>query len=137
MKKLEILTLKIKLMVLWMFIEVVMLSFMMVSLMEPGVIDELMSGVIEGMKIGPGLLLIFAIFMLIPPVMAFLSLTLKGSTNRWVNIIMGIFFTGFDLIDVMGHMTHPSAHIFLMGASLIVAPTLIAWYAWKWPKQEA
>ncbi|MFQ5758281.1 MAG: DUF6326 family protein [Candidatus Bathyarchaeia archaeon] len=41
------------------------------------------------MQLTPELLLRYAILLLIPLVMAVLSLTLKDSTNRWANIILG------------------------------------------------
>jgi hypothetical protein len=67
--------------------------------------------------------------------MAFLSLTLKDSTNRWANIIMGIVWIGLSLADLPGYLAKPSAYAILMWLSGRVATVLIVWYAWKWPKQ--
>jgi hypothetical protein len=69
--------------------------------------------------------------------MAFLSLTLKGSAIRWANIIVGLFYTGLQLFALVGNLAQPSAWALLMEAAKVVAPALIVWYAWKWPKQEA
>jgi len=78
---------------------------------------------------------IFAVTIsaLIPPIMAFLSLALKNSINRWLNIILSIFlilavilFTGFELI--------PTAYlpsVIMIAIVQIVALVLIVWYAWK------
>jgi hypothetical protein len=41
-----------------------------------------------------------AILFLIAPLMAFLSLTLKDSINRWANIIVGIVITAFGLLTI-------------------------------------
>jgi len=112
------------------------LAYMILMLMEPGVIEQIMAGEIEGMQIGPEILLLFAIILLVPLVMAFLSLTLKNSTNRWANIILGIVFAGLELFELVELLAYPSAHLILMTLSKVVAPALIVWYAWK-SKQKA
>ena len=78
--------------------------------------------------------MISAITMIIPAVMVFLSLTLKYKANRWANIIIGIFYTAYNL---MGLPTYSSAYDRFLIFVSIVFTALIVWYAWKWPKQEA
>jgi len=122
--------------VLWLFYAVAFLVVMTLGAFEPGVIEQIMAGEIEGMKIGPELLLLLAILLLVPLVMAFLSLTLKDSINRWTNIILGIVFTVFQLAELIETLAQPYAHAILMEISKVVAPALIVWYAWK-SKQKA
>jgi len=122
---------KIKISVLWLFTIVSALASGILGILEPGVIDQIMTGEVEGMKITPEFLLVFAILMLIPLVMAFLSLTLKDSTNRWANIIVGIVWAGLSLTDLPKYLAEPSAYAILMWLSGVVAPALIVWYAWK------
>jgi hypothetical protein len=72
---------------------------------------------------------ITAITMTIPVVMIILSLTLNYPVNRWANIIIGIFYTGYNLV---GLPRYPSAYDkFLLFVS-IVFTALIVWFAWKW-----
>ncbi|MBW1856052.1 MAG: hypothetical protein JRJ00_15465 [Deltaproteobacteria bacterium] len=78
--------------------------------------------------------LVSAITMIVPGAMVFLSLALKGKANRWTNIIMGIFYTVYNL---SGLSTYPSAYDRFLIFVSVVFTALIAWYAWKWPKQEA
>jgi len=104
--------------------------------MEPGVIGDIMIGEMEGEKIGPELLLLFAIILLVPLVMAFLSLTLKNRTNRWANIIVGMVFVVLQLVSLGDAVARSSAWMILMDFSKLVAPALIVWYAWK-SKQKA
>jgi hypothetical protein len=123
---------KIKISVLWLFYTVAFLAVLQLGSLEPGVLQEFLStGEIEGMKITPELLLFFAILMLVPLAMAFLSLTLKDSTNRWANIIVGIVYTGFQLFALIETMAKPSAYAVLMELTKVVVPALIVWYAWK------
>ncbi len=52
---------KIKISVLWLFAAVAFLAHQILVLMEPGIIAQLMEGEAEGQKIGPELILFFAI----------------------------------------------------------------------------
>ena len=95
---------------------------------------------------GAGKLLFEALFSLIPLWLAFLAMTLKGSCNRWVNLVLGIVFTVMNIFHFFScgvplgegsPMAEPTAHHILLVGSTVVFTALIAWYAWKWPKQEA
>jgi len=120
---------KIKVSVLWLFSAVAFLAHQILALMEPGVIEQIMAGEVEGMKIGPELILLFAFLFLVPLVMAFLSLTLKDSINRRANIIVGAVFAAL-FIGVIASVAKLSGEI-LMTFSTVVALSLIVWYAWK------
>lgn len=122
---------KIKISVLWLFAAVAFLAHQMLVLMEPGIIAQLMAGEAEGQKIGPGLILFFAILMLVPLVMAFLSLTLKDSMNRWVNIIVGAVFAALWFVGVVDAALSAYWGEALITLSAVVASALIVWYAWK------
>ena len=120
---------KIKIAVLWSLIEFCMITFTMVLQSIP------METVAETT---PEEILAIAISSLIPPIMAFLSLTLKDKANRWLNIIVGIVLivlipigSGFELI--------PTAYLpstIVIAIVQIMALVLIVWYAWK-SKQKA
>jgi len=73
---------------------------------------------------------------LVPLIMAFLSLTLKNSTNRWANIIVGIIFAVIPLVALGVAVAKSSAWAILNTLSGVVAAALIVWYAWK-SKQKA
>ena len=120
---------KIKISVLWLFSAVAFLAHQILALMEPGVIVQIMEGEVEGMKIGTELILLFAVLFLVPLIMAFLSLTLKDSINRWANIIVGAVFAAL-FIGVIASVAKLSGEI-LMTFSTVVALSLIVWYAWK------
>ena len=88
-----------------------------------------------------------AIYWLIPIWMAFVTIIVKGSFNRWANFVLGIigtllgiyhfFMCGVPLSFIPpGPVVGPTAHHILLLASATMATALITWYAWKWPKQE-
>jgi len=86
------------------------------------------------MQIGQGLYLGLAVLLVIPAIMVFLSLTLPHRANRWANIILAIFFFGFNLI---GLPTYPSAYDRFLIVVGLLFNVLTVWYAWKWRNQEA
>jgi len=134
----ENLALKVKLAVLWLFVAVSMTAASVIFFMVPGVIDDIRGGEIVGMQIGHELLLAMAIaYFWVPLVMSVLSLTLKDKVNRWANIILGIFYIGFILIELISNiMTVAYPYVILMDTSAAVAAALIAWFAWKWSKHR-
>jgi len=125
---------KLRVSVLWLFYTAAFLAVMMLGTMEPGVLNQFLNtGEIGGLKIGQELLLIFAVLMLVPLVMAFLSLTLKDSSNRWANVIVGIVYTGFQLFALVGTLTASPVYAYavLIETAKVVVPALIVWYSWK------
>ena len=122
---------KIKVSVLWLFASIAFLAHQIILLMEPGIIAQLMAGIAEGQKISSGTILFSSILMLIPMIMAFLSLTLKGSLNRWLNIIVGTVFAVLWFISVTEAAKSAYWGGALMTLSAAVASALIVWYAWK------
>ena len=72
---------KIKIAVLWLVFEFAMIAVSTLEQYMPGYREEIIP------QTTPEMMLILAITMMIPPIMAFLSLTLKDSINRWANII--------------------------------------------------
>ena len=134
--KLENLEVKLKISILWIVSSLIGLSSGILSFMEPGMIEDLMDGEVAGMTITSEFLLLFAILILIAVIMPFLTLTLKGQTNRWTNIILGIVFTAFSILDLKDYITKQSGYGILLTLAGMAVTGLIAWYAWKWPKQE-
>ena len=131
--------LKIKLVVMWIFLAVSTSVGMVLMFMMPGVIEEIMVGELDGVPISEGYLLVLALFWLIPFTMAFLSLTLKDSVNRWANIIVGIAWAGLHILALIVKplLIQGQLALAFMEFSRAVVAALIVWHAWKWPKQEA
>jgi len=128
---------KIKIATLWLFNEVAGLGAVILMFMEQDVLVELVEeGTIQGIQMSPEYLLLGAVVLLVPLVMAFLTLTLKDSTNRWANIIVGIVWLGLGIADLPAYVAEPSAYAILMMLAGWVALALIVWYAWK-SKQKA
>ena len=137
----EILKWKIRFSLLWVFLAVATSANMILSLAGPGVIEELISGKLEGAQITNGTLLMLGLLWLIPLIMAILCFTLKDSVNRWLNfvlaIILGIFYIT-DMVESIGQIAQglPYAGPLLLTISGIVVAAFIARFSWSWPKQQ-
>ena len=125
---------KIKIAVLWSVLEFCMITL---STVENYLlyIEEMIADTT------PELMMVLVIAFLIPPLMAFLSLTLKDSINRWLNIIVVIVFIIILPIGSANFFTEPIITDYLPSIIIIlivqiVALALVVWYAWK-SKQKA
>ena len=127
---------RIKISVLWLFASIAFLAHQILVLMEPGIIAQLMAGEAEGQKISPELIMLFAILLLVPMVMAFLSMTLKDSLNRLVNIIVGAVFAVLWFVGVVDAAQSAYWGGALMTLSAALVSVLIVLYALK-SKQKA
>ena len=87
------------------------------------------AGEIGGMKMTQNLWLGVAVLMVIPVVMVFLSLTLTFPVNRWANIIVAIFFFGFNVIGLPNYPSAYDRFLIIVGLAFNV---LTVWYAWQW-----
>ena len=112
----------------------VMLSSLMGDVLrfyEPGIIEQIIAGEVDGMQMTRKGLLLSSIFMAIPIVMVFLSLTLQYPVNRWANIIFSIFVFCFTLIWLLVLKIKSTYKIFL-GSVGLVFNALIIWHAYMW-----
>ena len=117
---------KIKVAVLWSLLEFCIITVSILGQDMPGFMPET-----------PEMRLVIAISLLIPPIMAFLSLILKDSVNRWVNIVLSIFFIvtayPFGLAEATPDYFNSILAVFIVEVAALL---LIIWYAWK-SKQKA
>ena len=130
----EVLRWKTRIALLWVFMVLAMAAHNALFLWQPNGLEILAE---ESASIGAGMLVFMSLFWLIPLWMSFVSMTVKGPANRWVNFVLGIIFTILNIVHLVEHLASPAfAQILILGSAIVVT-ALIAWYAWKWPKQEA
>ena len=126
---------KTKSAVLWILMAVFMSAHGVLALIEPGIINQVETGEWYLGWDPAQLLFGMSLFWIIPLWMAFLSVTLKGTANRWLNIIVGVVFT---IINIW-HITQPCCimiHQQLVVLSTIIAAALVIYHAWMMPKKK-
>ena len=132
----ENLALRMKLSMLWLFAVINLLGNALLMLMESEVIEGIMIGVVGGMEISPAYLFMGAIMVWTPVAMAFLTWILEDQTSRRLNIVLGIVFAVLMCVELVEHAMKPTGYGLLLGVSTVIAPALVAWYSYKWPKKE-
>ena len=85
-------------------------------------------------QMSQGKLVGFSIIVEIPVVMTVLSRILKPSANRWANIIAGSLLTAVVLLTTI---SNPTFGYLFFGTIEIACTSLIAWYAWRSPREAA
>ncbi len=133
----SILALKIRISMLWVFMDFALLLLLTLNGFDPsGGIKEMIARFPS--QLVPEVLLGGAIVLLIPFVVAFLFPTMKDSSNRRANIILGSIFAVFQFSGVAYALTRLAiqvAYLLFLQTAAFVAPALIAWYAYRWPKE--
>ena len=127
---------KILLSLLWIFFSFTFVYADVRSSLEPGVLEETMTGYVAGgtVQITQGFLLGTAIIWEIPFVMIVLSWVLKYRANRWANIIAGTIMVVLQIGSLF--LGSPSLQYIFYSIMNIACLLLIVWNAWKWSKPE-
>ncbi len=125
---------KIRLAVLWLIGTVGGLSSLVFEFYEPGVIDDIRSGVKNGFTIGPEYLLALVVLFTVSLIMAFVSVSSRDKINRGLNIVVGTAYVAFSVVLLLQSLENQSvlAVGYLAGT---VFSALVVWYAYKWPKK--
>jgi len=117
---------KVKLSTLWIFVMFNMVFADIVGFMNPGALEEIITGAV-GFEITQELLLVFSILLEIPIAMILLSRVLKYRANRRANIAAGVI----TILFVIGAGSAYLSYIFFATIE-VVCMLLIVWYAWNW-----
>ena len=121
---------KMKLSALWIALMLLYIYADIFHLFMPGQIEKMMEGFMGPFPVTQGSLLSASILMVIPPIMVFLSLSLKSTVNRWANIVFGVLYT---LVNVSNSIGETWVHYIVFVILEISLTLLIIRYAWKWP----
>lgn len=132
----RILTLKIRILVLWIFTGASITAEVALYLYENGWIAKIISG---DAGIAPANLVIWTSRWLIPFVLAFLTVLLRDKSSRITNLVFGAIFLVFNIFQfAMRAATEQDlpAFLIIIILSSTVAAALILWSAIRWPRLE-
>jgi hypothetical protein len=125
---------KIKLSALWTSVTLCYLYGDYFELYTPKKIEDLISG--DNLLNSPTNLFAASVLLAIPAVMVCLSILLKPTINRWLNIIFGLFYTAIMLLIAATSLEAWRAFYVFLAIVESIITSLIVWYAWTWNKQE-
>ena len=128
----------IRISVLWIANAIAITAALLFALFEPGFIDDLRYGKLYGGTYNAGYLLYVASFWIVPLLMMYLSLVLRRSVIKWLNIILGLLLALVYLLYLIGQV--PSFKVTwmasgILSALLVIISLMIAWHGWKWPQE--
>ena len=118
---------KSKLSTLWIFIVLNVVFRDFHDLFFPGLIEQMISGVVNGRTINEEVLLMGSIAVEIPIIMILLSRTLRSNANRLTNIVVGIL----SIPLLLGTGLRDLDDFFFLGIE-VIAVCVVVWTAWKW-----
>jgi hypothetical protein len=113
---------------LWIFVILNIFARDFHELGRPGMLQQVMSGVVDGVTITEELMLLGSIMIEIFIVMVALSQVLKYRVNRCVNMIVGPIAI---MIVVMTNLSPDLDNIFFMTIEIITLLAIIG-VAWRW-----
>ena len=119
---------RILLSVLWIFIILNFFARDIHELGRPGMLEQMMSGTIDGVVVTEMLMLIGGIMIEIPILMTVLALLLPRGINRCANIGVGLL----TMAMIVAMNIKPDLdNVFFMGIQLIALIAIIG-IAWQW-----
>lgn len=85
-------------------------------------------GEIDGKPLTEKMVLVMAVIMVIPIIMIVLTVLLDDFVSKWANIIIAIFFFGFNLISIRGYPIYEKFTLILS----MVFNLVTIYTAWNW-----
>lgn len=118
---------RVLLSILWIFVILNFFARDIHELGRPGMLEQMMSGTIDGVVVTDMLMLLGGIMMEIPILMTVLALLLPRGVNRWTNIGVGLL----TMIMIVAMNLQPDLdNVFFMGIQLIALFAIIG-IAWR------
>lgn len=120
-------SMKARLSALWIFFLFNIVFRDIHEFVEPGFIEEIMTGTANGNPITEHMLLLGGVMINVPIAMVLLSRVLPYRVNRWSNIIVamlyGVLVPAFGTTDL-----DDTFHLIMEAAAL----SAVIWSAWRW-----
>ena len=105
------------------------------ALYKPGVIDDILVGVVHDFDTGPTFVALGLTLMAIPSLMILLSTTLPARVNRATNLVVATLYIPVSMYNVAGEESW--AYSYFYGLSIGLEVLLLAFIlraAWTWPR---
>lgn len=103
---------------------------------KPGVVDEILAGMVHEFDTGPTFVSLALTLMAIPSLMVLLSATLPARASRIVNLVVAALFIPVTIYNVAGEESW--AYSYFYGFSIGLEVLILAFIlrsAWTWPRR--
>ena len=107
------------------------------GLYKPGVVDDILAGIVHDFEIGPTFVALALTALAIPILMIALSMTLPARVNRTINLVVATLFIPFSVYNAAGESW---TYSYFYGLSIGLEVLLLAFIlrsAWTWPRRTA
>lgn len=104
------------------------------ALYKPGVVDDILAGVVHEFNTGPTFVALALTLMAIPSLMILLSTTLPARVNRTINLVVATLFIPASIYNADGESW---TYSYFYGLSIGLEVLLLAFIlrsAWTWPR---
>ena len=104
------------------------------GLYKPGVVDDILAGVVHEFDIGPTFVAMALTALAIPILMILLSTTLPARVNRTINLVVATLYMPFSMYNAVGESW---TYSYFYGLSIGLEVLLLAFIlrsAWTWPR---
>lgn len=130
-KQLVTLDMKARLSTLWIFALLNVIFRDIHEFFRPGMLDEVLTGVVNGVIMTEEMLLVAGILLEIPILMVILSRVLTYRWNRWANLIAPVL----TVFAVVANGVNDLDDMWFIGVVTITL-LVIMWTAWRWRKPQ-
>jgi hypothetical protein len=107
------------------------------ALYKPGVVDDILAGIVHEFDTGPTFVAIALTLMAIPSLMILLSTTLPARVNRTINLVVATLYIPVSMYNAAGESW---TYFYFYGLSIGLEVLLLAFIlrsAWTWPRTPA
>jgi hypothetical protein len=102
------------------------------ALYKPGVIDDILAGVVFEFQISQTLLTVFLAAVAVPSLMIVLSVILPARANRVINLVVASVYIPFSMFNAVGESW---TYFYGLGVVLeVIVLAVILRSAWTWPR---
>ena len=123
----------VRISLLWVLDGLAYMAYLGFIMTAPGVIDAVKTGTLNGTSLeSASYVFEFLFFILL--IMAFLTLTLKYSVSRWLNVAVGAIIAVLEFVGMTQFLTDVYWPIMPLWIAKIVIAASIAWLAYRWPR---
>ena len=106
------------------------------ALYKPGLIDDILAGIVHEFDTGPTFVAMALTLMAIPSLMILLSTTLPARTNRTLNLVVASLYIPVSMFNAVGESKY--LYFYSLGVVLeVIVLAVILRSAWTWPRTKS